>query len=292
VEEKVTVPYLLKKKQQGSKITIVTAYDYPTAFLLDRAGIDIVIVGDSVGNCCLGYKNTIPVTLDEILNHTKAVSKACKRSLVLGDMPYLSYEVSIQDAIYNAGRLIKEGGAEAVKIEGGAEYSDVVRGFVRARIPVMGHLGLNPQSFNILGGYRQPGKSVQEASKLLENAKALESAGVFAILLECIPWQIAKMMTESVKIPTLSVGSGKYCDGQGLVHHDILGYHSGIETLTGKPRMPRFTKQYTNLTEIIFMAFTKFKEEVSSGIFPDEEHSYSFPQELLDQLLKEIGERS
>ncbi len=277
-DKKITIPGLFEMKEKGEKISMITAYDYPTALLVDRAGIEVVLVGDSVGNNVLGYDNTIPVTLEEMLHHTKAVRRGLKRALLVGDMPFMSFNVSHEQAIESAGRFLKEAGADAIKIEGGEEMAERVAALERAGIAVMGHIGFTPQRVSQLGGAgRVQGRDEQRARKLLEDARALEEAGAFSIVLEKIPWQLAKLITESVKIPTIGIGAGPYCDGQVLVLHDVLGL-SGLSL--------KFAKQYVNLSQIIEGALRAFKEDVKGETFPTvEEHSFSMPEDVIQKLM-------
>lgn len=259
---KLTVPDIQKKKVTGEKITMLTAYDAPMAEILDENGIDVILVGDSVGTVISAYPNTLSVTVEEMIYHTKAVSRKVKRALVVIDMPFMSYQVSIEEAKRNAGRMIKESGAEAVKIEGGKTVADTIKAIVDIDIPVMGHIGLTPQSIHKFGGY----KIQRHREKLLEDAKAVEEAGAFAIVLECVPEEIAKEITESLSIPTIGIGAGRYCDGQVLVIHDLLG-------LLGDFR-PKFVKRYVDLRSIISNAVKEFIEDVKTGKFPSEEHVF------------------
>lgn len=278
LEEKVTVPAFKDMKSRGERITMVAAYDYGCARIADEAGIDSILVGDSVGNVVLGYGSTLPVTMEEIIHHTKAVARGAKRALIIGDMPFLSYQASVEDAIRNAGRLIKEGGAEAVKVEGGRGVIDKVEAIVQVGIPVMGHLGLTPQWIHQFGGHKVQGRTAEAARKILEDAKALERAGAFGLVLECIPWQLAKLITEQVGIPTVGIGAGPHCDGQVLVLHDLLG-------LTGRPT-PRFVKRYAELADVARRALDGFKSEVKAGKFPTLEHSYEMKEDELEALLR------
>lgn len=262
----VTIAGLLEMKRAGQKITMLTAYDYTMAGILDKAGIDILLIGDSLGMVLLGYKNTLAVTLEEILLHTKAVSKASDRSLVVADMPFLSYKVNIADSVYNAGRLIKEGGAKAVKLEGGTEIIDTIEAMIKADIPVMGHIGLTPQAIHKLGGYRVTGRKSQEAKKLKEDALTLSMAGVFAIVLECIPAELAKEISETISVPIIGIGAGVHCDGQVLVIHDLLGLYEHVD--------PKFVRRYANLKVAISEAVEGFISDVKKGNFPSEEESY------------------
>lgn len=262
--EKITARTFIEMKQKGEKITMVATYDYLTAKLVEEVGIEAVLVGDSLASVVLGYENTLPVSMEEMLHHTRAVARACKRALVVGDMPFLSYQTSIEDTIKNAGRFLKEG-AGAVKMEGGAEIVDRVRTLTGYGIPVMGHLGLTPQKIHQIGGYRVVGREEKVAESLLEDAKELESAGIFALVLECIPWRVAKTITETLKVPTIGIGAGPYCDGQVLVLHDLLGL---VE------KVPRFVKRYADLRSVVLSALCTFKQEVKNGTFPTLEQAY------------------
>ena len=261
---KMTVP-ILKGKKGKEKITMLTAYDYTFANIMDNAGIDCILVGDSVGNVMLGYPNTIPVTVDEMIHHTKAVSKGAKNALVVIDMPFMSYQESIEQARRNAGRMIKESGAEAVKLEGGVKMKDVIRALVDIEIPVMGHIGLTPQSIHRMGSYKVQGKG-EEAEALIKDAKAVEEAGAFSVVLECVPRKLAKEITNMLSIPTIGIGAGPDCDGQVLVIHDLLG-------LFGEFR-PKFVKSYLNIRQEMETAIKSFIEEVKEGVFPDDTHSF------------------
>ncbi len=266
MNERLTIPKLQQKKQAAEKITMLTAYDYPTARVLDEAGIDILLVGDSLGMVALGYENTLPVTMDEMLHHTKAVCRGRQRALVVGDMPFWSFHLGISDTIRNAGRFIKEAGAEAVKLEWITEAAEITDALVDAGIQVMGHVGLTPQMVHHMGGFKVQGRGEDKAKKLLEEALSLEEAGAFSIVLEGIPAAVAKEITERLNIPTIGIGAGPDCDGQVLVTNDLLGLNPG------KP--PRFVKEYTNLRKQITDAAVKFKQEVKEGGFPAEEHWY------------------
>jgi 3-methyl-2-oxobutanoate hydroxymethyltransferase len=265
-EKKITVRTLQKFKERGEKIAMLTAYDYTTARLLDEAGVEVILVGDSLANVFQGRETTLPVTLEEMLYHTSVVARAVRRALVVADMPFLSYQVNDEEAVRNAGRFLKEAGAHAVKLEGGVEIAGLVDKMVKVGIPVMGHLGLTPQSVNALGGYRVVGRSEDEENYLLESAKALEEAGAFAIVLEMVPKELAKKITASLKIPTIGIGSGPLCDGQVLVVNDMLG-------LTEVNY--RFVKRYLNLSEQIKSAIKEYINEVKNSKFPDDEHSFS-----------------
>ncbi|SHG44192.1 ketopantoate hydroxymethyltransferase [Thermosyntropha lipolytica DSM 11003] len=273
---RVTTATLKARKASGEKITMLTAYDYATAALVDEAGIDMILVGDSLGMVVLGYENTLAVTMEDMLHHTRAVTRAVKNALVVGDMPFLSYHISREEAVRNAGRFIQEGGAQAVKLEGGRERVDTIKAILDAQIPVMGHIGLTPQSVNQLGGFKVQGKDLETARKLIADAKALEEAGVFSIVLECVPTPLAKKITEEVGVPTIGIGAGPYCDGQVLVINDMLGMFKG--------HIPKFVKRYANLEPIIKEALTAYKREVEAGVFPGEEHSFNMQDEVLEKL--------
>jgi len=262
--QRLTVPAIVQMKGK-EKIVMVATYDFLTASLAEEAGVDVILVGDSVANVMLGYDTTLPVTMDEMLHHTRAVARAVRRCLVVGDMPFLSYQASEEEAIRNAGRFLKEGGAQAVKLEGGKEVVEKVRAIVEHGIPVMGHLGLTPQKVHQLGGYKVVGRNEEVAEKLMEEAKELEKAGIFSLVLECVPWQLAKRLTDELHVPTIGIGAGPYCDGQVLVLHDIVG-------LT--PRSPKFVKRYANLREEVLRCLREFREEVKEGRFPTLEQSY------------------
>jgi len=261
-----TVTDLLMKKKEKQKITMLTAYDYPFAHLVDEAGIDMILVGDSLSMVVQGNETTLPVTMDDMLYHTKIVVKSTKRAMVVADMPFMSYQVSIEEAVRNAGRLIKEAGAHAVKLEGGREILSHVKAITEAEIPVIGHLGLTPQAFLRMGGYRLQGKTEEQAKRIIEDALRLQDKGAVAIVLEVIPSDLAKEITESLEIPTIGIGAGVHCDGQVLVIHDLLGL---FEKFT-----PKFVKKYANLREDVLKAIIKYKEEVEKGEFPDKEHSF------------------
>ena len=274
--KKITPVDVQAMKKEGKKISMLTSYDYPMALLEDRAGIDIILVGDSLGMTMLGYENTIPVTMDEMIHHTKAVTRGAKYALVIGDMPFMSYNTSEREAILNAGRFIKEGGADAVKLEGGASVKDVVRAIVRAGIPVMGHIGLTPQTISMLGGFKVQGKNAQAAQRIIDDALLLEDAGAFSVVLEAIPAPISKKVTERLKIPTIGIGAGIDCDGQVLVVHDMLGLFDRFT--------PKFVKRYVNLSELMLKAFASYKEEVSKGEFPTDEHSFHINEKELSKI--------
>ncbi|MHB9094130.1 MAG: 3-methyl-2-oxobutanoate hydroxymethyltransferase [Eubacteriales bacterium] len=272
-DSKITTLKLKEMKQRGEKITVLTCYDYSTAKMLDKAGIDVLLVGDSLGMVLLGYDSTIPVTMEDMMIHTKAVSKGTKKALVVGDMPFMSYQISVSESVRNAGRFLQEAGANAVKLEGGREIACTIQAINAAGIPVMGHLGLTPQSINKLGGYRVQGKDEAAARIILNNALALQDAGVFAIVLECVPAPLAKMVTERLDVPTIGIGAGVDCDGQVLVIHDLLGLYSEIS--------PKFAKTYVSLHSTIGEAVGQYKADVKKGVFPGPEHSFGMdPSEI------------
>lgn len=273
---KFTIDSFQKCKDAGKKINMLTAYDYSTAKILDESGIDAILVGDSLGMVMLGYENTLQVTVDDIIYHTKAVMRGVKNAFVVADLPFLSYHVSDEDTIRNAGAIIKQTNAHAVKLEGGSEFADIISKLVRAQIPVMGHIGLTPQSINVFGGFKVQGKTEVQARKLIEDALALEKAGVFAIVLECIPRELAGIISEKLTIPTIGIGAGKDCDGQILVVQDFLGMYSDFA--------PKFVKQYANLKSSIEKAVTDYKDEVQNGAFPDMAHSFSISEEVISKL--------
>jgi 3-methyl-2-oxobutanoate hydroxymethyltransferase len=281
---KITVPDIQSRKSNSSsdspetnkKITCLTAYDYPTARLLDEAGVEILLVGDSLGMVVLGYDSTLPVTLEEILHHTRAVRRGTKRALLVADMPYGSFHVSIDESIRNAMRLVKEGGAEAVKIEGGERRIELIARLVEAEIPVMGHVGLTPQSVNALGGFRVQGKSADAARQLERDARAVESAGAFSVVLESVPRELAARITEKLRIPTIGIGAGPDCDGQVLVFHDLVGLTMGHK--------PKFARQYVNLGAEISRAAEAFCRDVRASSFPSDAESFHSPAELREQL--------
>lgn len=275
--EKVTILDILKAKNTR-KLTMVTAYDYPSAVLVDKAGIDLVLVGDSLAMVVLGLKDTLAVGMEEMLHHTRAVSRGVKRAFIVGDMPFLSYQTSVKDAVYNAGRFLKEGRAQAVKLEGGREVVPKIKAIVEAGIPVQGHLGLTPQKYNLLGGFKVQAKTYEAAKYLLEDALALEEAGCFSLVLEAVPQEVAKLITENLSIPTIGIGAGKFCDGQVLVFHDILGLFDKF--------VPHFVKQYANLSVEIEKNLKAFKKEVEEGKFPGKEHVFTLEDKEKEKLKK------
>ncbi len=263
---RVTINDFFRKKSEGEKITMLTAYDYPFAKIVDEAGVDAILVGDSVAMVVQGIENTLPVTMDEMIYHTKMVSRAAQNAMVIGDMPFMSYQVSVEEAVRNAGRFIKEGGAQAIKIEGGSEVAEKVHAMVRSDIPVMAHIGLTPQSIHRMGGYKVQGRTEEAKRQLLEDARVLQEAGAFSIVLEAIPMELAREITETLSIPTIGIGAGPYCDGQVLVIHDLLGLFERF--------VPKFVKRYANLKEHALKAIHQYIEEVKGGEFPAEEHSF------------------
>jgi 3-methyl-2-oxobutanoate hydroxymethyltransferase len=279
--KKITTQAIRQKKERGEPITMLTGYDYPMALALDQAGIDAILVGDSLGMVVLGYENTLPVTMEEMLHHCRAVARGAKSALLIGDMPFMSYQVSIEEAVRNAGRFLQEGGMEAVKLEGGGERANAVRAIVGAGIPVMGHLGLIPQSINMLGGFRPQGRSAESAEKLLQDAILLEEAGCFSLVLESVPGRLAEMVSKRISIPTIGIGAGIGCDGQVLVTHDLLGLFDRFT--------PKFVRKYANLHDEMENAFKAFIADVQEHNFPAKEHTVEMPDaewEALAQNLK------
>lgn len=271
-----TVSTILEQKRNGDKITMLTAYDYSTAKLIDEAGINSILIGDSLGNVILGYEDTLSVTMEDMIHHTRAVARGAKNALIVADMPFMSYQTSVYDAVVNAGRLIKEGRAQAVKLEGGASVCEQIRAITNASIPVVAHLGLTPQSINAFGGYKVQGKSEEAAKKLLSDAKAVEEAGAFALVLECVPSKLAKLISETLSIPTIGIGAGAGCDGQVLVYQDMLGMFSDYT--------PKFVKKYANVGEIMKTAFKEYIIEVKSSRFPAEENGYKISDDVIEKL--------
>ncbi|TFG32898.1 3-methyl-2-oxobutanoate hydroxymethyltransferase [Candidatus Thorarchaeota archaeon] len=263
-------------KKKGKKIVMLTAYDAPTAAILSECGVDMILVGDSVGNALLGYESTIPVTLDDVIHHCAAVSRAKPDSLIIGDMPFMSYKISEEQALENCALMLQEGGAESVKIEGAGRVVNIVRAVVDSGIPVMGHIGLTPQSIFQLGGYRVQGRTAEMTNALVEQAKSLEEAGAFSIVIELVPSETAKVITEAVDIPTIGIGAGPYCDGQVLVLWDMLGLFEDFK--------PKFVKKYANIRSIIRDAVTKYSDEVRNGVFPEHEHSFEMSEEETGRL--------
>jgi 3-methyl-2-oxobutanoate hydroxymethyltransferase len=278
--KKVTTAAFRHKKAAGEPITMLTAYDYPTALAEDQAGVDSILVGDSLGMVVLGYQNTLPVTMDDMLHHSKAVARGAKLALLIGDMPFMSYQASVEEAVRNAGRFLQEGGMEAVKLEGGRERIEAVRAIVGAGIPVMGHLGLTPQSVNQLGGFRPQGKTASAAQRLVEDALLLEGAGCFSLVLESVPARLASLISKKLSIPTIGIGAGVGCDGQVLVTHDLLGLFDRFT--------PKFVKKYANLHADMQRAFGEYIEDVETRRFPATEHSVEMDEAEWQALQKEL----
>lgn len=277
MENKVTVPSIVARKH-GPKLTMITAYDAPGSQIVDRAGVDMILVGDSLATTVLGYQDTLPITIDVMIHHVAAVTRPQPRALVIADMPWLSYHISVEDAVRNAGRLIREGRAEAVKLEGGHKRLAVIEALLATEIPVMGHLGLTPQSIHMMGGYRVQGKSIEAARALIEDARALAQVGVFALVLEGVPTALARIITQEVAIPTIGIGAGPHCDGQVLVFHDILG-------LLQTNHVPKFVRQYAHLAENATTALKQYCADVQSGTFPVDSESYHLDNDVLHALM-------
>ena len=271
-----TVTTLQKCKDEGRKYTMLTAYDYSTAKLIDEAGIDTILVGDSLGMTMLGYENTLSVTMEDMIHHTKPVVRGAQSAFVVADMPYLSYHLSVQQAVENAGRLITEGGAQAVKLEGGAQFCPEVEAMTRASIPVVGHIGLTPQSINAFGGFKVQGKSEEAARRIVEDAKALEDAGAVVVLMECVPAPVAKLVTESLRVPTIGIGCGPDCTGQVLVYQDMLGMFSGLA--------PKFVRRFAEVGELMIQGFKDYDAAVKDGTFPAPEHTFKLDDDVLKKL--------
>lgn len=279
--KKITTLTFRQKKEKGEPITVLTGYDYPTALALDQAGIDAILVGDSLGMVVLGYENTLPVTMEEMLHHCRAVSRGAKTALLIGDMPFMSYQVSIEEAIRNAGRFLQQGGMEAVKLEGGRERLGTIKAILGAGIPVMGHLGLTPQSVNLLGGFRPQGRTAVSAERLLEDAQMLEEAGCFSLVLESVPTRLAGMISKRLSIPTVGIGAGSACDGQVLVTHDLLGLFDRFT--------PKFVKRYADLHTSMVNSFTNYIDDVKKRSFPSQEHSIDLPEEEWEAFIRKSG---
>lgn len=278
--KKVTTLTYRQKKERGEIITMLTAYDYPTAMAMDRAGVDSILVGDSLAMVVLGYENTLPITMEEMLHHARAVARGAKTALLVGDMPFMSYQVSVEEAVRNAGRFLQQGGMDAVKLEGGRERADAIRAITSAGIPVMGHIGLTPQSINQLGGFRAQGKTAATAKRLLEDALILEEAGCFSIVLESVPARLAELISKKLSIPTIGIGAGNGCDGQVLVTHDVLGLFDRFT--------PKFVKKYADFHREMQKAFADYIEDVETKRFPAPEHTVEMKDEEWEELLKEI----
>jgi 3-methyl-2-oxobutanoate hydroxymethyltransferase len=278
MDNRISITDLKAKKRRGERIVMMTCYDYPSARILEDAGVDILFIGDTLGMVVLGYDTTIPVTMDEMLHHTKAVVRGSSRAHVLADMPFMSYQASPEEALRNAGRLLKEGGAQSVKLEGGVRVADTVRFIVEAGIPVMGHIGLTPQSINQLGGYKVQGKTPAAAVRLVNDAAALEQAGAYAVVLECVPAQLARTISERVTIPTIGIGAGPHCDGQVQVFHDLLGLFDSF--------VPRHAKRYANLGAEITRAVRAYAAEVREGTFPTEKESFMLDKAVFSETAR------
>ncbi|MDR0549172.1 MAG: 3-methyl-2-oxobutanoate hydroxymethyltransferase [Deltaproteobacteria bacterium] len=273
---KTTVATFAAAKASGQKLTMLTAYDYSFARLVDSAGVDSILVGDSLGNVILGYEDTLSVTMADMIHHTKAVARAARNALVVADLPFLSYQVSVPKAVKNAGRLLKEGRAQAVKLEGGVFIAEQIKAIVEASIPVVGHIGLTPQSVNAMGGFKVQGKSEESIKRLFADAKAVQEAGAFAVVVECVPPTLMKKLTESLSIPTIGIGAGPHCDGQVLVYHDLLGLFEGFS--------PKFVRRYAEAGDLIKKAFSQFVAEVKAGQFPGPEHCFADPDEGVERM--------
>ena len=279
---KITTHTFRLKKQRGEPLTMLTAYDYPTARAVDLAGMDSILVGDSLGMVVLGYDNTLPVTMEEMLHHCRAVSRGASKALLIGDMPFMSYQVSVEDAVRNAGRFLQEAGMDAVKLEGGRDRLEAVKAILGAGIPVLGHLGLTPQSIHLIGGFKTQGKSADTAEILLEDALLLEAAGCFGLILESVPDRVAALITKRLKIPTIGIGAGRGCDGQVLVTHDLLGLFDKFT--------PKFVKRYADLHEKIQIALNNYQKDVLEGLFPTEEHSFTISDQEWELFISRVGE--
>ena len=280
--KKATTHTLLQKKQHGEPITMLTAYDYPTALAVDQAGIDAILVGDSLGMVVLGYENTLPVTIDDMLHHCRAVARGARHALLIGDLPFMSYQVSVEQAVGNAGRFLQQAGMDAVKLEGGRERVDAIRAIVAAGIPVQGHLGLTPQSVHQLGGFRAQGRTAPAARRLLEDALMLQEAGCFSLVIESVPTRLAALVSQRLEIPTIGIGAGAGCDGQVLVTHDLLGLFDRFT--------PRFVKQYADLHGVIAQALDAYRTEVETQRFPAPEHTVDMPDAEWEAFLEELEE--
>ena len=278
--QKVTILAVQQAKEENRKLTMVTAYDYPFGLLADEAGIDIVLVGDSLGMVVMGLEGTVAVNMEHMIHHIRAVTRGCKNPFIVGDMPFMSYNTSIREAIINAGRLLKEGGCESIKLEGGVDFAPTIEAIVKAGIPVQGHIGLTPQTAGALGGFKMQGRDAAAAKQIIDDAKALEDAGVFSMILEAVPAPLGKLVAEVVKVPVIGIGAGPDVDGQVLVTHDMIGLFDKF--------VPKFVKQYTNIRKIILGALNEYKQEVEDVKFPAPEHSFKMPEEALEELKKLI----
>ena len=278
--KKITIQNVKQAKKESRKLTMVTAYDYPFGLMADEAGVDIVLVGDSLGMVVMGLDGTVEVTMEHMIHHIKAVVRGCKNALIVGDMPFMSYNTSIREAIVNAGRLMKEGGCDVVKLEGGVDFAPTVKAIVKAGIPVQGHIGLTPQTASALGGFKMQGKDAQAARRIVDDAKALEDAGAFSMILEAVPAPLGEIVAEAVNIPVIGIGAGNKVDGQVLVTHDMIGLFDKF--------VPKFVKQYTKIRPIIIDAMKAYKKEVLEEVFPAEEHSFKMPEKTLEELKESL----
>ncbi len=278
--KKVSILDVQQAKAENRKLTMITAYDYPFGLLADEAGIDIVLVGDSLGMVVMGLEGTVEVNMEHMIHHIRAVTRGCKNPFIVGDMPFMSYNTSIRDAIMNAGRLLKEGGCESIKLEGGVDFAPTIEAIVKAGIPVQGHIGLTPQTASALGGFKMQGRDAAAAKQIIDDARALEDAGVFSMILEAVPAPLGKLVAEAVKVPVIGIGAGPDVDGQVLVTHDMVGLFDKF--------VPKFVKQYTNIRKVILEALSEYKDEVINVKFPAPEHSFKMPEEALVQLKKLI----
>jgi 3-methyl-2-oxobutanoate hydroxymethyltransferase len=277
-EKKVTILGIRQAKEEGRKLVMCTAYDYPFALMADEAGMDMVLVGDSLGMVVMGLDGTVEVTMEDMIHHIKAVVRGCKGPLVVGDMPFMSYNTSVREAIQNAGRLMKEGGCEAVKLEGGVDFAPTIQAIVKAGIPVQGHIGLTPQTASALGGFKMQGRDAKAAKQIIEDARALEEAGAFSMILEAVPAPLGQLVSEAVKVPVIGIGAGPNVDGQVLVTYDMIGLFDKF--------VPKFVKQYTQTRKTILKAFKEYKEDVLAVSFPGPEHSFRMPDDALEKLKK------
>jgi 3-methyl-2-oxobutanoate hydroxymethyltransferase len=282
-EKKVTIQDIQQAKDGGRKLAMCTAYDYPFGLMADEAGVDIVLVGDSLGMVVMGFEGTVEVTMEHMIHHIRAVMRGCKRPLVVGDMPFMSYNTSIRDAIINAGRLMKEGGCDAVKLEGGTDFAPTVASIIKAGIPVQGHIGLTPQTASALGGFKMQGKDAMAAKRIIDDARALEEAGAFSIILEAVPAPLGDLVARSVRVPVIGIGAGPDVDGQVLVTHDMIGLFDKF--------VPKFVKQFVKIRPVIIDALKEYKQEVENKVFPSPEHSFKMPDEALEALKKMIEEQ-
>ncbi len=278
--KKVSILDVQQAKAENRKLTMITAYDYPFGLLADEAGIDIVLVGDSLGMVVMGLEGTVEVNMEHMIHHIRAVTRGCKNPFIVGDMPFMSYNTSIRDAIVNAGRLLKEGGCESIKLEGGVDFAPTIEAIVKAGIPVQGHIGLTPQTASALGGFKMQGRDAAAAKQIIDDARALEDAGVFSMILEAVPAPLGKLVAEAVKVPVIGIGAGPDVDGQVLVTHDMVGLFDKF--------VPKFVKQYTNIRKVILEALSEYKDEVINVKFPAPEHSFKMPEEALEALKKMI----